>query len=128
MGCVCHERAPLATDSLRRAFGVRWAVRFMPAQLMELKGHESIETTLRNYVGANAQRTNDAIWQAYRREQERLPCTFSDFSPDPAPPGLPKPPSANRRSVLEITEPNRSRPGVIRTHDQGIMSGDEPEE
>jgi hypothetical protein len=33
-----------------------------------------------------------------------------------------------KHPVMEITEPNRSRPGVIRTHDQGIMSGDEPEE
>ena len=33
-----------------------------------------------------------------------------------------------KRPVLENTERNRNRPGVIRTHDQGIMSGDEPEE
>ena len=38
------------------------------------------------------------------------------------PPGLPKPTPAKHRSVLENTEPNQTRPGVIRTHDQGIMS------
>jgi hypothetical protein len=44
----------------------------MPAQLMELMRHESIETTLRFYVGTNAQRTNDVIWDAYRRDQNRF--------------------------------------------------------
>jgi integrase len=111
-----------SAHDLRRAFGVRWAARVMPAQLMELMRHESIETTLRYYVGANAQRTNDAIWDAYRREQERSPDALSDFSPDSPPPGLPKPTPANHRSVLENTERKRNRPGVIRTHDQGIMS------
>ncbi len=111
-----------SAHDLRRAFGVRWAARVMPAQLMELMRHESIETTLRYYVGANAQRTNDVIWDAYRREQERLPGTSPDFSPDLPPPGLPKPTPASQRSVLENTERNKTRPGVIRTHDQGIMS------
>ena len=36
------------------------------------------------------------------------------------PPEVSKPTPANRRSVLEITDRNRNRPGVIRTHDQGI--------
>jgi len=80
-----------SAHEFRRAFGVRWAARLMPAQLMELMRRESIETTLRFYVG-------------------------TDAAPSEA------------RSAQEITEPNRSRPGVIRTHDQGIMSGDEPEE
>ncbi len=111
-----------SAHDVRCAFGVRWAARFMPAQLMELMRHESIETTLRYYVGANAQRTNDATWDAYRREQGRLTNASSDFSPDSPPPGLPKPTPANQRPVLENTQRNRSRPGVIRTHDQGIMS------
>ena len=111
-----------SAHDLRRAFGARWAARVMPAQLMELMRHESIETTLRYYVGANAQRTNDAIWDAYRRVQERLPGTSSDFSSDLSLPAVPQPASANHHSVLENTERNQSRPGVIRTHDQGIMS------
>lgn len=36
-----------SAHDFRRAFGVRWAARLMPAQLMELMRHESIETTLR---------------------------------------------------------------------------------
>jgi len=54
-----------SAHDLRRAFGERWATRIMPAQLRELMRHESIETTLRYYVGTNAQRTADACWEAY---------------------------------------------------------------
>jgi hypothetical protein len=33
------------------------------------------------------------------------------------------------RNREDVTDPQKlTRPGVIRTHDQGIMSGDEPEE
>ena len=46
-----------------------------------------------------------------------LPGWVSDLPP----PGLPKPTPANPRSVLENMDHKRSRPGVIRTHDQGIM-------
>jgi len=43
------------------------AARIMPAQLKELMRHESIETTLRYYVGSNAERTADACWEAFDR-------------------------------------------------------------
>ena len=56
-----------SAHDLRRAFGERWAARIMPAQLRELMRHESIETTLRYYVGANAERTADACWEAFDR-------------------------------------------------------------
>jgi len=36
---------------------------------MELMRHESIETTLRLYVGTDAQRTADAAWAAFDRAQ-----------------------------------------------------------
>ena len=36
----------------------------MPAQLMELMRHESIETTLTYYVGRNAERTAAALWES----------------------------------------------------------------
>ena len=57
-----------------RAFGQRWASRIMPARLKELMRHASIKTTLRYYVGTNAERTADACWEAYERacgQQER---------------------------------------------------------
>jgi integrase len=56
-----------SAHDLRRAFGERWAARIMPAQLKELMRHESIETTLRYYVGTNAERTADACWDAFDR-------------------------------------------------------------
>jgi hypothetical protein len=34
----------------------------MPAQLMELMRHESIDTTLSYYVGRNAERTAAILW------------------------------------------------------------------
>lgn len=51
---------------LRRSFGERWAQRILPQQLMELMRHESIETTLKYYVGANARRTAETLWRAAR--------------------------------------------------------------
>jgi len=70
-----------SAHDLRRAFGERWAARLMPAQLMELMRHESIETTLRFYVGTDAQRTADAAWAAF----ERASGAFSTPAPNKAP-------------------------------------------
>ena len=114
-----------SAHDLRRAFGARWAARIMPAQLMELMRHESIETTLRFYVGANAQRTNDVIWDAYRRNPQRLSEQSSDFSSDLATSGGVDATPSEKPSALGNTDHKRSRPGVIRTHDQGIMSADD---
>jgi len=111
-----------SAHDLRRAFGARWAARVMPAQLMELMRHESIETTLRFYVGTNAQRTNDVIWDAYRRDQHRLSGQSSDFSSDLATSGGVDTAPSEKPSALGNTDHKRTRPGVIRTHDQGIMS------
>ncbi len=56
-----------SAHDLRRSFGERWASRLMPQDLMELMRHESIETTLRFYVGRNAQSTAARLWQAHRQ-------------------------------------------------------------
>jgi hypothetical protein len=56
-----------SAHDLRRAFGERWARRVMPQDLMELMRHESIDTTMRYYVGRNAQDTAKRLWEAYRR-------------------------------------------------------------
>jgi integrase len=53
-----------SAHDLRRAFGSRWAERVMPAVLQQLMRHESIETTLRYYVGLNAERTAETCWAA----------------------------------------------------------------
>jgi integrase len=54
-----------SAHDLRRSFGARWATRVMPQVLMELMRHESIETTLRFYVGKNAETTADVLWAAH---------------------------------------------------------------
>jgi integrase len=59
-GKVKHASA----HDLRRSFGERWAVRVMPQVLMQLMRHESIDTTLRYYVGRNAETTSEALYQA----------------------------------------------------------------
>jgi integrase len=57
-----------SAHDLRRAFGERWASKLMPAQLMELMRHESIETTMKFYVGRNAERTAAMLWEQDQRE------------------------------------------------------------
>jgi hypothetical protein len=39
----------------------------MPPVLMQLMRHESIETTMRYYVGRSVQATADVVWEAYER-------------------------------------------------------------
>ena len=51
-----------SAHDFRRSFGERWAPRVMPQVLMELMRHESIETTLKYYVGRNAQNTAEALY------------------------------------------------------------------
>ena len=65
-----------SAHDLRRSFGLRWASRVMPQVLMELMRHESIDTTMRYYVGRNAQSTAAVLWQAHRAAAaEREPAT-----------------------------------------------------
>lgn len=56
----------VSAHDLRRAFGDRWALRVMPPVLMQLMRHESIDTTMRFYVGRRVQATADVIWDAYK--------------------------------------------------------------
>ena len=51
----CHD--------LRRSFGERWAKKVMPQILKELMRHESIDTTLRYYVGTESERTAEILWE-----------------------------------------------------------------
>lgn len=50
---------------LRRSFGSRWATRVMPAVLQQMMRHESISTTMRYYVGLEADETAEAVWQSF---------------------------------------------------------------
>jgi integrase len=56
-----------SAHDLRRSFGERWATRVMPTVLQGLMRHESIETTLRYYVGRKAQNTAKVLWEAHKR-------------------------------------------------------------
>jgi len=56
-----------SAHDLRRAFGERWAAKVMPPQLMVLMRHESMETTMKYYVGRNADRTAAIVWAEDRR-------------------------------------------------------------
>jgi integrase len=53
-----------SAHDLRRAFGLRWSTRVMPAVLQQLMRHESIETTMRYYVGRDADAVADTLWEA----------------------------------------------------------------
>lgn len=57
---------------LRRTFGARWAVRVVPVVLKSLMRHASISTTMRYYVGANLERTQEAIYKAFASEKSGL--------------------------------------------------------
>ncbi len=59
-----------SAHDLRRSFGERWSTRVMPQVLMALMRHESIDTTMRYYVGRNANTTADTVWAAYKKQQE----------------------------------------------------------
>jgi len=60
---VTATKAASAQD-FRRSFGERWAKRVMPTILQQMMRHEQIETTLRYYVGTNAQSISRTIHEA----------------------------------------------------------------
>ncbi len=83
----------------------------MPPQLMELMRHQNIETTLRYYVGVNAQENAQRIWAAFERH-----------NPAGAEESIAVPKGNKRGNNCPSDQQKTTRPGVIRTHDQGIMS------
>jgi integrase len=68
-----------SAHDLRRSFGERWAVRVMPQVLMHLMRHESIETTMRYYVGRNAENTEDVLWNAYNSRPQSTACHLEEI-------------------------------------------------
>ena len=107
--------------NLRWTFGERWAARLMPVQLMEVIRHKNIETTLRYYVRANTQRTAQTIWAAFEQHGSATPTSPVGEADMEA--------ARNKKRNSDPSDDEKTtRPGVIRTHDQGIMSGGEPEE
>ncbi|MCY2963712.1 MAG: site-specific integrase [Planctomycetota bacterium] len=53
-----------SAHDLRRAFGFRWSLRVLPAILMLLMRHESIQTTMQFYVGRDAETAAEEMWRA----------------------------------------------------------------
>lgn len=53
----CHD--------FRRSFGTRWARRIMPAELKLLMRHSSIETTMKYYVGIEADDIAAGLWARF---------------------------------------------------------------
>lgn len=58
-----------SAHDLRRSFGQRWAARVMPQILMQLMRHADISTTMKYYVGSEAEATADVLWDAVAREE-----------------------------------------------------------
>ena len=57
-----------SAHDFRRAFGDRWALRVMPPVLMQLMRQESIDTTMRFYVGRSVEATTEVLWDAYGKK------------------------------------------------------------
>ena len=66
-----------SAHDLRRSFGERWSRKVMPQVLKELMRHASIETTMKYYVGHNAQLTADILWEAYDKSSHSLSVDLS---------------------------------------------------
>ena len=60
-----------SAHDLRRSFGERWSRKVMPQVLKELMRHESIETTMKFYVGHNADLTSERLWAAFHQDAGR---------------------------------------------------------
>ena len=56
-----------SAHDLRRSFGERWSQRVMPQLLQEMMRHESIETTMKFYVGRNANTAAATMWDAFNK-------------------------------------------------------------
>jgi len=69
-GEVVTKNKFASAHDLRRSFGERWSRRVLPQVLQEMMRHETIQTTLKYYVGQNAKRSAADIWAAYGKRTE----------------------------------------------------------
>jgi integrase len=76
---VVDTNKTASAHDLRRSFGEWWASKLMPAQLMEIMRHESIETTMKYYVGKNAERTAAMMDTVKKQLVKEVPNEHSDF-------------------------------------------------
>ena len=94
-----------SAHDLRRSFGFRWSRRIMPAELRELMRHADIATTMRFYVGQDAESTADVLWAAYRKTAGN---TFGNSGRD-----LAKSPSQETTQALDSQ-------GLVQVHPTGL--------
>ena len=73
-----------SAHDLRRAFGERWALRVMPVVLKDLMRHDSLDTTLKYYVGRDAETTADVLYKAVEQSQVTFQVTSGDLIPAPS--------------------------------------------
>ncbi len=74
-----HGRPKFASaQDLRRSFGSRLAPKLHPMELKELMRHESLETTMRYYVGIEAARMAGDIWERLGGESCDQACDTGD--------------------------------------------------
>ena len=79
-------------------------------------------STQRFYVATDARAKAEAAWAAFDALQRVFSGPFADSFANSATSGGADAAPPEEPSAPEITAPNQTRPGVIRTHDQGIMS------
>ena len=104
----------------------------MPAQLKELMRHESIKTTLRFYVGTDAQAKADAAWAAFEASRPKNVEASGNSLAHSAPSSPPLPAAATCRKPKRrlVVIPNRLKQVRLlglEPIDQRIKSPDEPE-
>lgn len=61
-----------SAHDLRRSFGSRWAPKVMPAVLKDLMRHTDISTTMKYYVGQNADENAAAVWAAAGKKPQEI--------------------------------------------------------
>ena len=101
-----------SAHDLRRAFGARWSNKVMPLHLMELMRHESMETTLKFYVGRDAEKAAEAVWNTV--------AGTGDVSGDTK--EIPRNERKKISQKLLKEQDLKSTPGWIRTTDLRIRS------
>lgn len=74
-----------SAHDFRRAFGERWAAFVMPALLKDLMRHAEIPTTMKYYVGRNAQTPAAALYAAVRSNCSSNRAAESSSAHDEAP-------------------------------------------
>ena len=72
-----------SAHDLRRAFGERWALRVMPVVLKDLMRHDSLDTTLKYYIGRDAETTADVLYKAVEPSQVTFQVTSGELIPSP---------------------------------------------